>query len=310
MSARRESTSTVGHLAIVANPTSGHGSAQRVLEAATAVLRGNGVSHEVLIGDSRQQSAQLAESAAERKADALVVVGGDGTVQTVLRAVSSRRLPLGIIPAGSGNDAARMLDIPVDDVARAVGLILDGHTRRIDLGRASFSDGTEELFCTIAATGFDAAVAERAGEISWPSGRALFALAALRQLPKLNRHHYQVRVDDVEVETDAAFTAIANSPTYGAGMRIAPHAKVDDGLFDIVMGAHPRRLPRLALLRGLAQLLYGSVEKNPLFTDMRGREVELYCDPQADVSLDGEIVGSLPGVFDVVAEAIDVFAPH
>ncbi|KNA91037.1 diacylglycerol kinase family protein [Gordonia sp. w5E2] len=310
MSASPESKSAVGHLAIVANPTSGHGAGQRVLGAATAVLRGRGVSHEVLTADTREQSAQLAAKAAERGADAIVVVGGDGTVQTVLRAVHSNRLPLGIIPAGSGNDAARMLDIPLDDVARAVAIVLDGNTRRIDLGRASFSDGTVDLFCTIAATGFDAAVAERARDLSWPSGRALFALAALRQLPKLNRHHYQVRVDDVEVETDAAFTAIANGPTYGAGMRIAPHASADDGVFDIVMGSHPRHLPRLSLLRGLAQVLYSRVEKNPLFKDMQGREVDLYCDPPADVSLDGDIVGSLPTVFDIIPGAIDVYAPH
>ncbi|MCM3896355.1 diacylglycerol kinase family lipid kinase [Gordonia sputi] len=310
MSASPESTSTVGHLAVVANPTAGHGAGQRVLGAATAILRGRGVSHEVLSADTREESARLAEEAAERGADALLVVGGDGTVQTVLRTVHSHQLPLGILPAGTGNDAARMLDIPLDDVARAIAIILNGKTRRIDLGRASFSDGIVDLFCTIAATGFDAAVAGRAQNLSWPSGRALFALAALRQLPKLNRHHYQVRVDDVEVETDAAFTAIANGPTYGAGMRIAPHASADDGVFDIVMGSHPRHLPRLSLLRGLAQVLYGRVENNPLFKDMQGREVELYCDPPADVSLDGDIVGSLPTVFDILPSAIEVYVPH
>lgn len=310
MSSSRKSTNSVGRLAVIANPASGHGAGERTLGAATAILRGRGVSHEVHVGTSREHSSQLAHEAAERGADALVVIGGDGTVQPVLRSVLAHDLPLGIVPAGSGNDTARMLDIPLDDAARAVQIILDGHTRRIDLGRASFSDGTDELFATIAATGFDAAVAERAQDLSWPSGRALFALAALRQLPMLNRHHYEVRVDDVEVETDAAFTAIANGPTYGAGMRIAPRASADDGVFDIVMGTHPRHLPRLSLLRGLVQVICGHVENNPLFREMHGREVELYCDPPADVSLDGDIVGSLPTVFDVVADAIDVFAPR
>lgn len=301
--------SDFSHVTVIANPTSRHGAGRRIAAQTAHALTARGVSFELLMGETSDATADLAGKAARTDTDALAVIGGDGTLRVVLEAAMGTGTPIGLIPAGSGNDTARNLGIPLDDVDGAIDIILAGRCRFLDLGRATFADGTTAVFATIAATGFDAAVAARAGEMSWPSGQSRYTVAALRQLPALNNHHYQVRVDDAELEEDVAFTAIANTTSYGGGLPIAPDARMDDGLFEITVALRPRHFARFAFARALARLRAGKRSDLPMVRTLRGREVELYGDPPAEVSLDGDLLGTLPAVFDVVPRATRILAP-
>ncbi|MDL9936596.1 YegS/Rv2252/BmrU family lipid kinase [Gordonia sp. ABSL1-1] len=294
---------------LLVNPFSRHGTGRRVGDEAEEVFRRNGIDVKKLVGANADEAARMAADAAADANDALVVVGGDGTVRLAVQAAYGTGKPLAIIPAGSGNDVARNLGIPVDDVAGAVAAAIHGHRRTIDIGRLTFPDGRSELFTTIAATGFDAEVTARAIDMRWPRGQSRYTIAALRELIRLRSRHYQVRVDDEQFEHDLVFAAIGNTNSYGGGMLITPAADVSDGLLDITLAVRPSRFARMTLARVFPKVFTGAHVHHPMVHTLRGREIELYCDPPARVSVDGDLVGLLPITIDVLPASMDFFVP-
>ncbi|MEO9329585.1 diacylglycerol/lipid kinase family protein [Gordonia aurantiaca] len=299
---------TIRHATIVASPYARHGTGLRLAHHAADLLRARGVEVEVIVGEDIADAADLVGKAARGDTDVLVVAGGDGTIRLTVEAGIGTGKPLAVIPAGSGNDFARNLRIPLDTEA-AVRVVLDGHREPVDLGRVSFPDGRTALFATVAATGFDASVTARANDMRWPKGQARYTLAALRELVGLRSRYYQVRVDDATVEDDLIFAAIGNTTSYGGGMRITPKASVSDGLLDVTLARTAPRMPRLTLARVFPKVFSGTHADHPLVRTLRGGEVELYSDPPAPVSVDGDLVGELPAVFEAVPRAIEVFTP-
>lgn len=299
---------TIEHATLVASPYARHGTGLRVAHDAAELLRARGVEVEIIVGEDIADAADLAGKAARGDTDVLVVVGGDGTVRLTVEATIGSGKPLAVIPAGSGNDFARNLGIPLEP-ADAVEVILAGHRRPIDLGRVSFPDGQTALFSTVAATGFDAAVTARAIDMRRPRGQSRYTIAALLELLALRSRHYQVRVDDQAVESDLIFAAIGNTTSYGGGMKITPQASITDGRLDVTLALTPPRLARWTIARVFPKVFSGKHIDSPNVRTMRGAEVELYCDPPALVSVDGDLVGELPAVFEAVPHAIEVFAP-
>lgn len=298
-----------GHVTVLANPHARHGAGKMIADEAVAALRSRGVDTELIVGRDAAEATERAGKAARGDTDALAVVGGDGSIRLALEAAFGTGTPIGVIPAGSGNDVARNLDIPIEDVDAAVELISRGHTRTIDLGRVTFPDGRSELFSTVAATGFDASVTARAVGMSWPKGQSRYTLAALRELIGLRSRHYHVRVDDEELDDDLVFAAVGNTTSYGGGMLITPNASITDGLLDVTMASRPKRFARLTVAKVFPTVFTGRHLAHPMVRTMRGKEIELYCDPTALVSIDGDLVGALPAVFEVVPSSAEVFAP-
>ncbi|GAB92783.1 diacylglycerol kinase [Gordonia rhizosphera] len=297
------------HVTVLANPHSRHGAGLAIAHRAVDEFAAQGCDVELIIGQDAAEASDLAGKAARGDTDALVVVGGDGTLRLALEASFGTGKPLGIIPAGTGNDVARNLGIPLDDVPAAVAVIVAGHTRTIDLGRVTFPDGRSALFSTVAATGFDASVTARANEMSWPNGQARYTLAAAAELIGLKSRHYEVRVDDEKVDGDLVFAAIGNTKSYGGGMQITPGASMTDGLIDLTMAARAPHFARMTVAMVFPKVFSGRHVTHPTVSTMRGREIELYSDPTALVSIDGDLVGELPAVFEAVPHAAKVFAP-
>ena len=152
-------------------------------------------------------------------------------------------VPLGIIAAGTGNDVARELGLPVHDAAAAARLIDTGRVRSIDAGRAEDDHGVVRWWVGVLGAGFDARVNERANGWSWPTGRWRYVLAVARELPVFRPIPYVVEVDGQRRETGAMLVAVANGPSYGGGMRVCPDAVLDDGLLDVLVlpGSRSRR---------------------------------------------------------------------
>ncbi|GAA1483110.1 diacylglycerol kinase [Gordonia sinesedis] len=294
---------------VVANPYSRHGAGLRTGDAAVAQLRERGLDPTVLLAPTASEAAEMAAAAARAGTDALIVVGGDGTVRLTVEASLGTGTPVGIVPAGSGNDAARNLGIPLDDVPGAVDIIARGVRRSVDVGQVTFPEGRTALFATVAATGFDASVASRADAMSWPHGQSRYTVAALREMGALSTRHYQVRVDDEQVEGDVVLVAIGNTASYGGGMRITPGAAMDDGALDVTVARVPKRFTRATYASMFPRVFTGHHVGLSMVETLRGREIELYCDPPAPISLDGDIVGELPAVFEVLPDAAQVFVP-
>jgi diacylglycerol kinase (ATP) len=239
--------------------------------------------------------------------DALVVVGGDGMVSLAVNMVAQTSIPFAVVPAGTGNDLARGIGLPVGDLPRCISLMvesLDREPQRLDLGRITSTDGSEvRWFASILSAGFDAIVNERANAMHWPKGKSRYTLALLLELFALKPVRYQLTVDSHQREESAMLISIANNSTMGGGMRVTPEASMRDGLLDIFV---LRPLSRLRFLRLFPRVFAGTHVTEPEVMIERGKTVVLDA-PGIVAYADGERVWSLPVHVDVVPAAVRVF---
>ncbi|MGV8870883.1 MAG: diacylglycerol kinase [Rhodococcus sp. (in: high G+C Gram-positive bacteria)] len=283
---------------VLTNPTAGGGRAAHTGRRAVARLREREIHVTAIEGRTRGDALTLLERAVDSGTDAVVAVGGDGLVNLVIQVLAGTDTPLGLIPAGSGNDLARVLGIPRGDAARAADLVVDNVTRTIDLGRVG-----ERWFATVLSSGFDSLVTERASRIRWPGGRMRYNAAVMMQLAKLETLSYTIELDDAELSVDATLVAVGNGNSYGGGMAICPGARVDDGVLDITV---VRGVSRTRLL-GMSPTLYrGTHIDLPQVDTYTSARVTLRCAGVVAYA-DGERISDLPVTVQSVPRALRVF---
>lgn len=282
-------------IVLLSNPTSGRGAGARSATAAAEALRARGVEVQERVGRDATEAQQLARDAVREGTETLVVVGGDGMVHVALQAVAGTSTCLGMIPAGTGNDVARYFDIPRDDVAAAVDVVLAGRTREVDLARAG-----ERSFVTVLAAGFDAMANERANAMRWPRGRARYTLATVAELRTLRPIPYTLELDGRVEQLDATMVAVGNGPSFGGGLRITEGAELDDGWLDVVVIAP---MSRHELLRTYPKLFAGTHVSHPGYRHERVRRVRIDA-PGITAYADGERVAPLPLTVEVQPAAL------
>ncbi|HTZ44353.1 MAG TPA: diacylglycerol kinase family protein [Jatrophihabitans sp.] len=299
---------------LVVNPASNRGQARPVGEQVAARLAA-AAEVRVLCGSSQAESVALLAHAADR-ADAVLVCGGDGIAHLAVNALAEGDVPLGIVPAGSGNDAATALGVPADPVRAADALLaalLAGSVRRVDLGHCEASEippvsptATGRWWLTMCYGGFDSAVNERANRMRWPAGPRRYDLAIALELLRLRPRGIHLLLDDgTDLDLQVTLVAVGNGPQYGGGKLMTPDAKMDDGMFDVtVVGPVTRRT-----LAALAPTLPRAGHLgHPAVTRYRAKEV---CLDGAGVIAyaDGERVGPLPLRTRCVPGALPVLVP-
>ncbi|WP_426504243.1 diacylglycerol kinase [Dactylosporangium sp. McL0621] len=264
------------NIALLANPTAGKGRRAALLPAVRERLGAGGAEVTLVPGSSAAAVKEQARRAvAEKRCDALVAMGGDGTVHLGLQAVAGTGVPFGIVPAGTGNDFAVRLGVPPSPVAAAGSVadaLRDGRVRAIDLARLEGGDGTSVWFGAVLAAGFDAFVNERANRMRWPKGPQRYNRAIVEELLALRPRRYTMKLDGAESVFESVLVAIGNTESYGGGFRIAPGADPTDGLLDVVV-AEP--LGRLTLMRLRPKVLKGTHVRDRRVSTHRARVVEL-----------------------------------
>jgi diacylglycerol kinase (ATP) len=311
-----------GHVAVLANPSSGRGRGADAADAALERLAALGVEVRRYTGGSAADSLRLAREAIAEGPRALVVVGGDGTLSSVLDAVVGSGVPIALVPAGTGNDLARALGLPFEAAAAGAGhgggrgeaaaeaaaLVVDGRPLAIDVGEIESAAGTAR-FLTVAALGFDAHVSERTNRLRWPRGRMRYYLALLVELARLRPMAFELRVGDgasaVARPMPGTLVAIGNTRSYGGGMPMCPDADPADGLFDVT---HVGPLRRAKLVRLFPLLLQGRHLAREEVTSLRTAELEVEA-PGLLVYADGERVGEGRARFRVVPGALTMLVP-
>ncbi|MGA8045317.1 MAG: YegS/Rv2252/BmrU family lipid kinase [Dermatophilaceae bacterium] len=234
--------------------------------------------------------------------DRLVAVGGDGMVNLAVHALTGSGVPLVIVPAGTGNDTAVALGVPVGDPGAALDLMLTGATHTVDAARVHGDRGDERWFVGVLAAGFDAVVNERANTMTWPRGSARYTLAALRELPVFRPIPFQVVIDGLLYDQPAMLVAVANTTSYGGGMKVVPTALLDDGELDVlVLG----EVSMATFLRVFPRVFSGRHVTHPAVRIIRGRRVELRA-PGIVAYADGERIGPLPRTVEVVPAAMRI----
>ena len=292
-------------IALLVNPAAGKGRGAAIGAEVAARLREAG--HELVdvSGDTAEVAGERARAVLADGVDTLAVCGGDGMVHLGVGLCAGTDVALAVIAAGTGNDVARELGLPVHDAAAAARLIDTGRVRSIDAGRAEDDHGVVRWWVGVLGAGFDARVNERANGWSWPTGKWRYVLAVARELPVFRPIPYVVEVDGQRRETGAMLVAVANGPSYGGGMRVCPDAVLDDGLLDVLVLSE---ISIPAFLRVFPRVFAGTHVRHPAVEVLRGHRVRLVAKGVVAYA-DGERVGPLPLTCAVVPGALRVLVP-
>ena len=272
---------------VIINPISGAGSqltaGARRAEIVEDAARERGVAVNVVVTQRAGHARELGAAAVSAGAAAVVVWGGDGTFNEAASVLVGSSIPIGMVPAGSGNGLARALGVPWNAEA-AIDLAFDGTPRRIDVGRIA-----GRYFFNIAGIGFDARVAalfnQRAAGSrgGWP-----YILIGVREGCRYCASEYDVSLDGQLRKYRALLIVFANGREYGLGARIAPDARLDDGLLDALVVEDRNVISRFWNARHLAK---GTPNLSPMVTAQRVRHATIETPGRIEFHVDGE-----PGV--------------
>jgi YegS/Rv2252/BmrU family lipid kinase len=287
-------------LKLLFNPAAGRGRTRRFVESAAARLRERGATVEMTPSRSPAHLTELAAAASREEYDRVVVCGGDGTLHLAVREFDLVRGTLGLIPLGSGDDFARVLGIPRDAV-RAADVVIDGVERRVDVATAN-----DRRYLGVAGVGFDSEVARQAQTVKVLRGSLVYLYAILRVLPRFRPHRIHLEIDNQGREDEVMFAVVANSSQYGAGIRIAPDALVDDELLDYCL---VHRCSRVKLLKTLPQAYTGKHVTSDVAETGRGREIRITSERPLDVFADGELLTTSPVTFGLAKEKLRIVVP-
>jgi diacylglycerol kinase (ATP) len=250
-------------------------------------------------------------------ADAAIVLGGDGTLHHYLRELSQLRIPVLVVPRGSGNDFAHALGLKDDRDALSAWdhFLATGHFREIDLGIIAplgELSVAPRLFCNVAGAGLDSEANRRANAMPrWLRGRGGYVLGALGAIRAFSPQRFVVAAQRVEsgdkvIDEPGLMVAIANGPTYGGGLRIAPEADFADGQLDVCF---VRQLGKARLLRHLPKVFSGRHTSLAEAEYFKASRLRLETEVPLDVYADGEFVCRTPVEVSVVPGALRVVAP-
>ncbi len=292
-------------IGVLVNPSAG-GSTATAADSDVAALGRRGDRVVAIQGGSAEAAEELARGLVAGGLDILVAAGGDGTVHLALQVVVGTSTALGILPRGTGNDAARAVGIPLDDRPAAVEAILGGVGTPFDVGLATTADGRSRHFLCVLSTGFDSMVNERANRMMWPRGSARYVLAMLAELRTFRAIPYRIEADGRDLSSDAVIVSLGNGPSYGGGMHVCPNADLHDGQLSMVWMS---RMSRAALLRLFPSVYSGTHLRDPRVHESSARVVRLDAPGQVAYA-DGERLGPLPVTVRAASDAVRVMTPR
>ena len=292
-------------VAFLVNPASGNGKTGRRWPSMRARAEELGLRGETLFSERPGHLRKLAAAAAADH-DLLVVVGGDGTLNEVVNGVVGTGAELAVLPAGTGQDFGRTHGIATK-LEDAVRIALEGETATVDLGHARFAGG-ERYFANVGSVGMSGAVAKRANSMSKAlGGRATFYYALAREFLTWRNTEVVVSYDGGERRGRMHDVIVANGQWHAGGMRLAPGAEADDGLFDVVLVGD---VTKLDFVTTSPKLYSGRHVEHPRIDVIRAAALDVGADEPLPVELDGEPAGTTEVRFEVVPRALRVRVPR
>ncbi|MFF7215116.1 YegS/Rv2252/BmrU family lipid kinase [Streptomyces sp. NPDC008238] len=285
----------------VVNPTAGGSTGAAALLPVAKLLREAGAELETAYSDSLRHAQDLARRAGER-GHVVLAVGGDGIVGGIGGALSGTGTVLGLVPAGRGNDFARALGLP-SGPAELARVLLRNEPRAVDTIEVESAVHDRTVVLGSVYAGVDAVANHHANTARLLRGPASYYAGGLRAVAGWRAAAYRVTVDGVVHERRGYTVVAANSGYYGSGRAIAPAARVDDGLLDVVM-IHdaPRRL-FFALMN---ELRTGAHVERPEVEIVRGKEIRIEADRAVPYGADGEVEAALPVTARILPGALRV----
>lgn len=279
---------------VVLNPMAGRGVAGQRRDELEAALRGAGLDYELVATRSRGGGVELAAQAVARGYEAVLAVGGDGTINEVVNGIHAGGggAALGIVPLGTGSDFVKMLDGFGEGLPALARRLAAGTTRPVDLGRITVATGGRELqrlFINGLGAGIDAQVAVEVGKVTWATGLAAYMIASLRALATYTPSPMTVRYDGKELHKRLYFATVANGRWQGGGFLLTPAASIDDGALDLCV------VPKLRLdqvIRFYPKLIEGSHVELSMITMAQAQQISISAPAPFPVATDGEVVAT------------------
>lgn len=277
-------------LGVIINPAANRGRGNLVGEQALASFVELGIHTRNLSATSAQAAKDLAIASSD-ELSGIVAIGGDGTSQLGVNIAMETSLPLGLVPAGSGNDQVRELGIALNDPSGAAYNIAEGikKPRKVDVMWVETSYRSFWSFGSISA-GFDALCAERANGLKWPKGPNSYVAAMLLELPKFKPIQYRLVADGVERKFKAMLCGVANVKNFGGGMRISPKSEMSDGQLEVFI-LHEVSRPKL--LKIFPTVYKGEHIQFKEVEIFKAKEIRIENDG-FPMTCDGEIIGPAP----------------
>jgi diacylglycerol kinase (ATP) len=281
---------------VAVNPSAGTGGSARVGPLVVEELRSAGLAVRVVSAPDERTLGDRLRREVAAGLDAVVVVGGDGLVNLAVGVLAGSEVGLGIVPAGTGNDAARALGVPLGNpiaACRRIVAALDAPARLVDVGviEPAGRAGEKRRFLCAVSAGIDALINERANTLRFPRGPQRYTVALLVELVRLRPRRYRVTVDGVEHVVDSVLLAVANLGSIGGGMRIVPFASATDGRLDALVVAP---VGRLRFLRLFPRVFAGRHTDLDVVSFLSGREMIVDTEEPVVAYADGERIGPLP----------------
>ncbi|MBC8532088.1 diacylglycerol/lipid kinase family protein [Gehongia tenuis] len=285
---------------IIVNPAAGRGKAVNAALKAAELLKSQGAEYQLVYTQYPKHAGELARRAAQEGCRSILSVGGDGTLQEVVSGCVHEDVTVGAIPGGTGNDFIRALSIK-NDVELATKIVLEGHSRRVDVGIFA-----ENAILNVAGCGFDVEVLQYARRFRKVLGKLGYVAGAVCTIFTHGYRPLTVRLDDEEFTCEPLMVTAANGNFFGGGMRLAPNAEVDDGLFDVCV---IDRVPRYVIPLLLPSFINGSYIKTKYVRTYRSSKVELIRE-NMDLNVDGEIIRTSAARIALEKQALSFYAPQ
>jgi len=294
-------------IGLVVNPVAGGNRGAQVGAEVISLLSQTEHAVNNLSGANLSEARSNVESAlASKSVDAIIFVGGDGMAHLGTNLCAGKNILMAIIPAGTGNDAAAMLGMPLTNTEQSVRLVLDGlgSPKKIDAIKISHG-GTLTWALGSASAGFDALAAARANAISWPKGPMRYYVAMLLELAKFKPIKYQSVVDGSPRDFEAMLCVVSNTGIFGGGMLVVPGASVTDAKLDALL---VKKMSRVKFVTIFPKVYKGTHITDKDVETFKASKISITADGMPIYS-DGEYVGQAPFEAEVVQGALMMVAP-
>ncbi len=278
----------VRYAKLIANPGAGKAAElNRNLKLAVKCLSDLGIEVDVALAKPKEEGTRIAEKAVEEGYKTVIAMGGDGTVEAVMRGLVGTKTRFGILPFGTENNVAKSLGIP-EDVQAACELIAQNNVRRIDIGQVKLKGGPKTYFFELAVIGLIAALYPPAqkvlkGQIAKIKDAAETFLqhdSAVKVYMKLDK--------DSRVEAETMLVVVSNTPMFGKNFMVAPQASLEDGLLDV--SVYPN-FTKTELLAYYASIMDQGYSDNEKVQHYRVKKFGLETKPPMDVNADAVRLG-------------------
>ena len=281
---------------VIANPCAGFGRGRSCIRKLRR--RAHELGLEVVETTAPGHATELAKESISTGARRLAVMGGDGTISEVVDAATGSQTELAILSVGTGNDVARSLGLPYNDLEASLGVAQNGTVEEIDVGVAG-----GRHFVSVLGVGFPAQVAAESNRLKWLKGHMSFAVAIYKALWKMKPIPLEIELDDRSLSVNCTSVLVLNTPFTGGGLRLAPDASMSDGLFDIVV---IDAIGKLNLMSSLPRVYSGSHLDHPNFSLYRSSSVRIRSEVPTGKMFDGDVCGGTPVEARILPRALKV----